>query len=639
MTPPPSLTPTRSRPTRVKQRSGGAELGRRRSRSETPMPRRVRHSAPAPRYTPPPPPPPPRLGNPLRRMRFGLAVVIILFCLLGGKLIVLQISDGRAYAATAEEIRMARVSLFAPRGTITDRTGNPLAHSVPASAIYADPKHVSDPDKTAQILTTLLQVPEAELAAKLSRKTTDNGTPLRFIYLARELDTEIGTQVQKMVESKELAGIGVLTEERRDVPSRDIASNVIGFTGRDGYGLAGLESSYDDVLRGHDGSRAFEVGLRGQEIPAGYNREVPARPGANIELTLDRDLQYEAQRVLDQRLAQVNADSGSAVVMDANSGEIVAMASYPGYDASAPATSQPNERRDVASSWMVEPGSIHKAITLSAALEEGVISADTALELPPTIVKGGQTFRDTHTHTAGKITLSGILAKSSNIGTIMIADKLGADKLYAYQKKFGLGSKTNIGLAGESAGILQPPSRWSGPSYGGIPIGLGVGVTPLQMTAVYAAIANDGVSVVPKLIKRISDSNGHSRELPNSAAEGKRIISAETAQIMRQAMQAVVSKDGTAASAAVNGYSVAGKTGTGLYVVNNRYAPGDVTSFIGMVPAEKPRYVISVFAHVPSGTGGAVAGPVFSSLASFALRLYGVPPTSDPKPALPVMVS
>jgi cell division protein FtsI (penicillin-binding protein 3) len=565
-------------------------------------------------------------------------MLLILFALLGGKLVILQISDGKAYAAVAEEKRMARIKLVAPRGTISDRSGNPLARSVPASAVYADPKHVDDPAKTAHALAPVVDVPEAELLANLNRKTTESGKPLRFVYLARELDTEVGTAVQKLIDTNQVAGIGVLSEQRRDVPSRDIAASLVGFTGTDGYGLAGLEAKYDKILRGHDGKRTFEVGLRGQEIPAGYNREVSARPGANMTLTIDRDVQYETQRVLNQRLAQVHADSGSAIVMDAHTGEILSMASYPSYDASAPDSSTPDERGNVGSSMVLEPGSVHKAITLSAALQEGAIAPNVALTLPPTITKGGKTYQDTHVHEPGQITLSGILAHSSNIGAIMIADKLGAAKLYEYQRKFGLGSKTNVGLAAESAGIVQPPSRWSGPSYGGIPIGIGVGVTPLQMTCAYAVIANDGVRVKPKLIKQIHDADGRNEKAPNSGSSNERVISADTARVMRDAMQAVVSKDGTAASAAVSGYHVAGKTGTGMRVVNNKYVPGNVTSFIGMVPAESPRYVISIFAHVPAGEGGAVTGPAFSSLASFVLRMGGVPPTSTPPPNLPLQV-
>lgn len=580
-------------------------------------------------------------------------MMLVLFAALGGKLVVLQVSDGHAYAAIAEEKRMARVTLVANRGTIADRNGNPLARSVPASAVYADPKYVGDPVKTAQLLSGLLDVPETELVANLSRKLTDSGKEVRFVYLARELDTEIGAAVQKMIDKGEFsekkksgeeqfAGIGVLTEQRRDVPSRDIASNLVGFTGRDGYGLAGLEATLNDALRGKDGKRAFEVGLRGQEIPAGYSRTDPARPGAKVTLTIDRDLQYETQRMLNKRLDEVRATVGSAIVMDTHTGEILSMASYPSYDASQPQASKPEEHGNVGSSMVLEPGSVHKAITLSAALEEKKIQPDSAFAIAPTIQKGDKVFKDTHTHTGGRITLSGILAKSSNVGTITVADLLGAQKLYEYQRKFGLGTKIGIGVGGESAGLVQPPSRWSGPSYGGIPIGIGVAATPLQMTAAYAAIANDGKSVRPKLFKDVAGPDSAAvrkvQQIVDAKGDNKQIISPETAKTMREAMEAVATEEGTAPKAAVSGYRVAGKTGTGLRVINNKYASGDVASFIGMVPADKPRYVISIFAHVPNGGGGAVTGPVFSSLASFALRHYGVPPTGTAPASLPLTV-
>ena len=571
----------------------------------------------------------PRLGNPARRLRFATAVILLLFGVLAGRLVQIQASDGARYAAAAAAGRMtAPLTLVAPRGAILDRTGNPLATSVDAVAVDADPKFVIDPAATAKQLTGLIGVPESKLVPKLSSKTDADGDPIRFQYLARGLDPEIGQAVKGL----KLAGINVRKEQRRDVPSHDSAANIVGFTGWDGSGLAGIEASYDDVLRGTDGSRQYETGLHGQEIPDGFSKETPAKPGRDVMLTIDRDLQYEALRMLSARIKAIGAYNGTAVVIDVKTGEIVAMASYPTYDAAKPGNSTATTRMDLATGSVLEPGSVHKAVTIGAALEEGVIKPDTVLTIGPTIRKGSQTFRDSHSHGVRGFTLMGILAQSSNVGTITIADKLGADKLYEYQRKFGLGSKTGVGLPGESAGLVQPPSRWSDPSYGTIPIGLGVAVTPLQMTSVYATIANDGVRVTPTLVKGTIGEDGEL--IPTQRPRPERVLSAANARALRTDLEAVPTKFGTAKKAAIANYRVAGKTGTGKRTQKNKYLPGDVSSFVGMVPADAPRYVIGIFAHGPGGSGAQVAAPTFAELGRFTLRHYGVAPTGTAPPPI-----
>jgi cell division protein FtsI (penicillin-binding protein 3) len=571
----------------------------------------------------------PRLGDPTRRLRFATAVVLLLFGVLAGRLVQIQASDGDRYAAAASAGRMtAPLTLVAPRGAIVDRAGNPLATSVDAVEVDADPKHVEDPVKTAKALTALIGVPESELVPKMSRKTNDNGGLVRFVYLARRLDPEIGQAVKAL----KLPGINVRKAQRRDVPSRDLAASIVGFTGHDGDGLAGIEASYEDVLHGTDGVRQYETGRTGQEIPDGFSKVTPAKPGRDVMLTIDRDLQYEALRMLSTRIKAIGAYNGTAVVLDAKTGEIMAMASYPTYDAAKPGSSTASTRLDLATGSVLEPGSVHKAITIGAGLQEGVIKPDTVLTIGPTIKKGRQTFRDTHPHGVRGFTLQGILAQSSNVGTITIADKLGADKLYEYQKKFGLGAKTGVGLPGESAGLVQPPDRWSDPSYGTIPIGLGVAVTPLQMTSVYATIANDGVRVTPTLVKGTIGADGKLR--PSAAPRTQRVLSAANAQALRLNLEAVPTKQGTAPKAAIPDYRVAGKTGTGKRTQNSKYLPGDVSSFIGMVPADAPRYVIGVFTHGPGGSGAKVSAPAFAELGSFTLRHYGVAPTRSKAPPI-----
>jgi len=351
-----------------------------------------------------------------------------------------------------------------------------------------------------------------------------------------------------------------------------------------------------------------------------------------VMLTIDRDLQYETLRMLSSRIRAIGAYNGTAVVLDARTGEILAMASYPTYDAAKPGSSTPSTRLDLATGSVLEPGSVHKAITIGAGLQEGAVKPDSVLTIGSMIRKGNQTFRDSHSHPVRGFTLMGILAQSSNVGTITIADKVGADKLYEYQRKFGLGSKTGVGLPGESAGMVQPPSRWSDPSYGTIPIGLGVAVTPLQMTSVYATIANDGVRITPTLVKGTESAGGAMEPIARPKTE--RVLSAANARALRTDLEAVPTKLGTARKAAVPGYRVAGKTGTGKRTLNSKYMPGDVSSFIGMVPADSPRYVIGIFTHGPGGSGAQVSAPAFSELASFTLRHYGVAPSGSPPPPI-----
>jgi cell division protein FtsI (penicillin-binding protein 3) len=571
----------------------------------------------------------PRLGNPARRLRFATAVILLMFAVLAGRLVQIQASDGAAYAAKAVADRMtAPITLVAPRGAIVDRAGNPLARSVEAVSVDADPKFVVNPAQTAKALAGLLGVTESELMPKLTRKANGDGDPIRFVYLARRMDPEIGLAVKSL----KLAGINVRDEQRRDVPDHDMAANMIGFTGWDGGGLAGIEASYDDVLRGSDGSRQYEIGRKGQEIPDGFNKETPAKPGHDVMLTIDRDLQYQALTMLSTRLKAIGASNGSAIVLDAKTGEILAMASYPTFDAAKPSSSTAKNRLDFATGSVIEPGSVHKVVTLGAALQTGVIKPDSTIHIGPTIKKGNVTFRDTHKHGTVDITLQGILAQSSNVGTITIADKLGAQRLYDYQLKFGLGSKTGLGLPGESAGLVQPPNRWSDPSYGSIPIGLGVAVTPLQMTSVYATIANDGVRVTPTLVRGTLDGNGKLIRKP--APRTERVLSAANARALRLDLEAVPTKFGTGKKAAIPNVRVAGKTGTGKRVQDSKYLPGSVSSFIGMVPAEAPRYVVGIFAHGPGESGAKVAAPTFAALADFTLRYYGVAPTGTSPPPI-----
>ncbi|WFE41446.1 penicillin-binding protein 2 [Micromonospora sp. WMMD998] len=573
---------------------------------------------------------PPRLGDPGRRLRLATVLALAMFASIGVRLVYLQTANAPAYADGGLSKRVATVELPAPRGAILDRDGQPLAHSVEARYVFADPTEVKDRDATARALSPLLGVPASKLADRMKpSKLPGTETDLQFVYLARGV--EIGTA--KQIVALDLAGIGVHRDERREVPGGALAANMLGFVSPDMNGLEGLEAKYDDLLRGVAGKRTYEVGQGdlAAPIPGGYSRTTKPQPGSSLRLTIDRDLQFMTQRILAKQVAQARGSVAAAVIMDVPTGEVLAQASHPTYDVADPTkVDSPADRDDKATSFVVDPGSIHKAITYGAALQEGVITPDTTFPVANTVVRGGVTFEDTH-HADGRVmSIPGMLAFSSNIGTIEIADRLGKERLIDYQKRFGLGEPTGEGLPGEASGRLLPADEWSGSAYGSVPIGHSVDATPLQMAAAYNAIANNGTYVQPHLIKETIGPDG--TRTPAAAPTTRPVLSPATAAALRRMLEAVTTVDGpdgraTGLAAAVPGYRVAGKTGTGLRYDNGKQQPGEVGSFIGMAPAEKPRYVVAVFVWSPGGEGGAVAAPAFREMMGFTLHHYRVPPS------------
>jgi cell division protein FtsI (penicillin-binding protein 3) len=571
------------------------------------------------------------LANATQRLRLATALALALFAVIGMRLVEMQLTDGPAYAASGLQDRLQTVTLPAARGAIYDRAGAVLAHSVEARFVYADPELVVDPQRTAVELQPLLGVPASELAELMRQQVLQDGSPARFVWLARGVDTAVAEQIIAL----NLPGIGVEQDERRLVPGNDLAANLIGFTGTDLVGLEGLEAQFDDVLRGVDGMRTYESGQGAsldREIPGGYRVETAPRPGSDLRLTIDMDLQYEVQRALAEQLRAAEATFGAAVVLDPRTGEVLAQASYPTYNAADPASVPDTSRVDAASSIVFDPGSAHKPLVFGAALQEGVIAPGDTLVVDPTITKGDQVFADAIPHPPGtELTLPAIVAFSSNVGTIMVADALGSDKLYEYQQAFGLGTPTGLGLPGEAAGALLAPEQWYGSSYGSVPIGHSVDVTALQLVAAYGAIANDGVWVQPQLVQAVVAPDGV-ETLANDPAS-RRVLSAGNAAYLRELLEAVVTvPGGTGQAAAVPDYRVAGKTGTGKLVVDGEYAAGDVATFVGMAPADHPRYVIAVVAHTPRGGGGEVAGPAFREMMGFTLSHYRVPPATGEPP-------
>ncbi|MEV0810814.1 penicillin-binding protein 2 [Micromonospora sp. NPDC050200] len=573
------------------------------------------------------------MAEPRRRLRLGTMLVLALFVTIGIRLVFLQAVDSPAYAGAGVSSRLTRVDLPAPRGAILDQKGAPLARSVEARYVYADPEQVKDRAATARLLSPLLGVPVSELADKMTRRKLPGGGWSQFQYLARGVDIVKA----KQIEALDLRGIGVHRDERREVPGGDLAANLVGFVSQDMNGLEGLEARYDKLLQGQDGKRVYEAGQGDLDapIPGGYSQTTPAKPGSSLVLTIDRDLQYQVQQVLGRHMAQTRGSVGAAVVLDVATGEVLAQASHPTYNAANPGPSRPTDREDAATSFVVEPGSVHKAITFGAALQEGVITPDTTLPIPNAITRGDTPFSDTHPANGRRMSLPGMMAFSSNVGTIQIADELGPDRLIDYQKRFGLGQATGEGMPGEATGRLLPADEWSLSSYGSVPIGHSVDATPLQMAAAYATIANNGTYVQPHLIREIIGADG--KRTPAEPPVTRPVLSPQHAAALRTILEAVTTVEGaTGVAAAVPGYRVAGKTGTGWRLVNGEKQPGEVGSFIGMAPAEKPRYVVAVFVWSPGGEGGSVAAPAFREMMGFTLRHYRVPPSGGKAPKFEV---
>lgn len=588
------------------------------------------------------------------RLRAGLLCLLALLSLIAGRLVWLQGVQATAYADQAVEQRLQTRTLLAPRGSITDRTGQPLALSVDARAVYGEPRIIArancppaaekpcDPASIAHVLAPVLALPEREVRDRLSRPLTSGAQcgpadPMQcsgFVYLARGLEPEQANRVRELG----LVGVGVRSEPRRVHPGDDLAANVIGFTSLDDQGdltgAGGIELALDEVLGGQDGSSRAEVDGSGRVIPNGVQTVEEPVAGRDVQLTIDRDLQWYAQQVLAQRVQEVGAESGTATVLDVRTGEVLALVSVPTFDADEPGAAPPEVRGNRAVTDIFEPGSIGKVITAAAGLESGAVTPDTVFDVPDRYRLSSKVFKDSHDHPTERMTATGILVESSNVGTIQIAQKAGGERLHDMLKRFGLGEKSGLGLPGESAGLVPDPSEWSGPTLGALAIGQSYSVNAVQIASVYATVANGGVRVTPTVVKGTADEKTGEVQ-PAPAPESHRVISPELAGQLRTMLEGVTNDGGTAENAAIPGYRVAGKTGTAQRVVDGRYN-GYTASFVGFAPADDPRLVVAVSVQAPTNGyyGGVIAAPVFRNVMTYALSNQQVPPTGTPAPRL-----
>lgn len=549
-----------------------------------------------------------------RRIRLLLAVLLVAFGAALSRAVWLQGVHAAPLARMAQVQHRETVELPASRGTIYDRTGTPLAVGERATTVYADPRRVRDPKRAARIAGRTLGVKPAKLIGPLSDRSKG------FVYVARKADP---AKAAKLAE-RGLPGFGFYPEERRVYPQRSVGAQVLGFAGVDNRGLEGIEASLDRVLAGVAGTQTIVKDPIGRAIEV--VSATPAREGRDVYLTLDHNIQANAEAVLTETVRRWRATAATAVVLDPRTGAILAMASAPTYDANNFPKVVTRDRgrtknRAVTDTW--EPGSTFKVVTIAGVLAEGLMSPQTAFTLPYSIRVADRTIHDAHERPTERMTVAEILSHSSNVGTVTVAKQLNSKRLAKWIDRFGFGQATGVAFPGESPGIVLAEPKWSGSTIGNVPIGQGIAVTGLQMAAAYGAVANRGVWVQPHLVDRVAGD-------PRTAPKRRRLLAPAVADTLSRLLVGVVDSDGgTGGLAAVPGYHVAGKTGTAQKPIPGGYSSWEyVASFVGYVPATDPRLVILVTVDTPRNAiwGGTVAAPAFQSIAQFALQYLEVPP-------------
>jgi cell division protein FtsI (penicillin-binding protein 3) len=574
------------------------------------------------------------MGN-LQISKSRIRILALLFTVVLGlfsiQLVRVQVVEAADYKLRAIDEMETTRTIQAPRGEITDINGVAFARSVSAISVVVDQTQIKDPAKTAAFVAPILDLPveqiqEAITGTRKYSMVLKNGRPALWEKLTNAIDSYNGAL------SKEEFGnriIGFFPERSfiREYPSGQFISSLVGFVRADGVGASGIESSLNSTISGTAGRYSY-ARANGAEIPGSQSEIVAPKKGSTIRLTIDRDVQWVAAKAIADAVKETGAVNGTVIVMDPKTGAIIAHATAP--------TFNPNQTKGVPLELMrnpsvqdvYEPGSTGKVMTIAAALEEGTITPKTVLRVPDSLLRAGKVFRDHDPHPVQHLTTTGILAVSSNTGLIKVGETIGSEKLHNYLTKFGIGEKTGSGLAGESAGIFHPVSKWSGTTAPTVSFGQGYSLTAMQATSVFATIANGGVRVSPTVIAGIRDESGSFT--PAAKRDSVRVISSANAAKLRTMMESVVSGNGTAPSAAIPGYRVAGKTGTAQRVdpITGKYS-GYTASFIGFAPADSPRFVINVTLQRPRNGhfGGVLCGPVFKKVMTFVLQSKHVAPT------------
>ncbi|MER5373571.1 penicillin-binding protein 2 [Streptomyces sp. NPDC002553] len=604
-----------------------------------------------------------RLGSPRPRLRLvGLALTLVMAAFVV-RLLQVQAVDASTYAAKAERNRYVGQVLTAERGEITDRSGVALATSEDAYDITADPtmfardqlKIDDGPERAAALLAPILGQEQSDLVKKLRPEDPD----VRYTKLAGRQTPQVWKQIKDLKSAlatksdtdrstvNVLAGVFSVPSSKRVYPNGGLAAGILGWVNAEGKGGGGVEQQLNALLSGKDGKiRYAQSG--GRQVPTAGSTETPAVPGSDVELTIDRDIQWAAQNAITEQVEKSRADRGYVIVQDTRTGEILAMANSPGFDPNDLSDARPDSLGNAAVQDAFEPGSTAKVMSMAAVLEENAATPLTHVTVPNRLHRGDRLFQDDIDHPTWYLTLNGVLAKSSNIGTILATGQLGrtqaeANKvLHSYLREFGIGRATGLGFPGETRGILAAPGAWSTSQQYTIPFGQGMSVNALQAASVYSTIANGGVRVQPSLVRGTKGPDG--RFTPADAPQKKRVVSQKTARTLAQMLESVVDdEEGTGTKARIPGYRVAGKTGTANRVdpATGKYR-GYTSSFAGFAPADAPR--VTVYCAIQNATqgsyfGGQICGPVFKQVMEFSLKSLQIPPTGAKPAKLPVSFS
>src|ERR1700682_3872855 len=542
----------------------------------------------------------------VRRTLFVAAIIVVWMLAISAKLVYLQVSQRDSLTERARKQQQGAIETDAQRGQLVDREGHSLPLSVQTESIFVAPAELEDVECTAQLLAGTLELDKTKLARQLGEA---RGKASQFVWIARRLDADKANKVLAL----HLPGVHSRQEPKRFYPNGSLAAHVLGFVGLDNAGLAGIEQSYNQKISGDAGKLFLEKDSGGRSYES---FEVASKPGQDVVLTLNEMVQYRAEQAVAAAVAQSHAKSGTAIVLDPSTGEILALANAPPFDPNSPGSATAEARANGALQNIYEPGSTFKIVAYSAAIDKGLAKPDDKIDCQMgSITVAGRVIHDHHPF--GVLTVAEALAKSSNVGAIKLGLKVGDKSMYDFIQRFGFGSRTGVELPGETPGIVRPVGRWQASSIGSISMGQEVGVTPLQMAAAFATVANSGVRVAPHLVREIRSVGG--AVIQRSNPEQRRVISAETANQLKGMLEGVTFR-GTAKNAQLDGYSAAGKTGTAQKIDprTKGYSKSKyVASFVGFAPVEHPAVVIIVVIDEPAGShhGGDVAAPVFREIA------------------------
>ena len=567
----------------------------------------------------------------LRRLRTGFVLIAMVVSVFAARLLQLQGVDAAAYAAQARALGAVTETLPATRGAILDRNGVPMAESLDGLMIVADPtKTEKDAPAIARILSDRLDLDYIATVKVLTAAKRKDGSANHFGYVARRIPSELARAAVKELDDAGFKGIDTRWDPVRSYPGKDVGANLLGFMNRLGQAGGGLEMIYDSMLAGKDGHATYDVG-GGNRIPLGDNSRVEPKDGKDLTLTIDRDVQFYAQRVLREAVQSARAESGSVVAMDTRTGELLAVADYPSYDANGDYFDKSDHLGAGSFRDVYEPGSVQKVLTAASLLDAGLVDPLTRITVPEKLKSSDRVIGDYFEHGLLRLTMTGVIAKSSNIGTALAAREMPARKLYRYLHAFGEGERVGIEGLGGGPGLLSPWYDWIEVERDNIAFGQGVAVSAVQMTAAVNAIARGGEYIAPSLVRgRVTDTQG--RVTGSAVASTHRVVSEKAAEDTAHMMEMVTDQSqGTAGTASIPGYRVAGKTGTAQRVDPRCgcYGRQFTVSFAGFAPADDPRFTVYVVVHKPrnGAGGGATGGPVFRKVMGYLLQKYAVPPT------------